>query len=60
MRSQCRAGCVGDSTGRGGFSVFLGSLGLSPGFDEGAADDSATDEGDLSYYSVSLWMGLVS
>jgi hypothetical protein len=31
-------------------------LGLSPGFDEGAADDAAADEGDLRYYSVGLWM----
>lgn len=29
-------------------------MGLSPGFDEGAADDAGADEGDLGYYSVGL------
>lgn len=34
-------------------------MGLSPGFDEGAANDAGADEGDLGYYSVGL-RGLVS
>lgn len=54
MRAERVGGGVGDSSGCSGFGVLLRGLCLSPGFDEGSADDAGADEGDLGYYSVGL------
>lgn len=59
MCAEGRDGAVRDPAGGGGFGVFLRGVGLSPGFDEGAADDAGADEGDLGYYFVRLWGGLL-
>lgn len=54
MCAERVAGCIWDPSGCCGLGVFLSSVGLSPGFNEGAADDAGADEGDLGYYSVGL------
>lgn len=56
------AGCEG-SGGRGaaagGLSVFLGGVGLTPGFFEGAAKDTSGAEHNLCDYAVGLCSSLV-